>query len=186
MNGSLDDLRCTGNSLMKRSYKSIVTAGLALALSTFAFHLYAAWSKEGPATVAHSQPVQALREERLATLRRIVDLIDRRYHSGSASMAELLAAQRDLAEAQLEASATQEERVQVLEKMVSDASILDDQAVQLARKNVVSEESALAIKADLLQLKIRLNQAQAESSPKRHDCQEDATVASPLKQAHEY
>ena len=181
MKGSLDDLGCTGKSKMRRYHKAIVTAGLALALGSFGFHLYAAWSKAEPSAGAQTQQVQALREDRLATLRRIVDLIDRRYHSGSASMAELLAAKRDVAEAELEACSSQKERVRVLEKMVADTSILEGQAVQLARKKVATEESALAIKADLLRLKIRLEEAQAELSSELDSGQETASGSLPLR-----
>src|SRR5690242_20487426 len=152
MKESLNQFRCTGQSIVRLRYKSIVTAGIALALGSFAFHLYAARSRGEPAPAAQTQQVQALRDQRLATLRRIVDLIDGRYHSGSASMAELLAAKRDVGEAELEACADQKERVRLLEKMVDDTSVLEDQAVQLAQKNVATEELALAVKADLLRL----------------------------------
>jgi hypothetical protein len=66
-------------------------------------------------------------------------------------------------------------------KMVADTSILEGQAVQLARKNVATEESALAIKADLLRLKIRLEEAQAESWCDPHSGQETASGSLPLR-----
>jgi hypothetical protein len=181
MKESIDQLGRTGKSIVTLYYRGIVTASLALALGNFGFHLYAAWSKAEPAAALQTQQVQALREERLATLHKIVDLINHRYHSGSASMAELLAAKRDVGEGELEACAGQKERVRVLEKMVEDTSILEGQAAQLARKDVATEESALAIKADLLRLKIRLNQAQAESSCDSHIGHELAPGSLPLR-----
>jgi hypothetical protein len=105
-----------------------------------------------------------LQEERLATLRKIVDLVDQRRRQGGASVAELALAKRNVAEAELELCTSQAERVTVLEKIVEEARILASQAAQLAQDNVASQEAALATKADLLQSQVRLELARAEMS----------------------
>jgi hypothetical protein len=105
-----------------------------------------------------------LQEERLATLRQIVELVDQKRRQGSASMAELALAKRDVAEAELEICANQTERVIILEKIAEDARIFESKAAQLAQDNIASQEFALAMKADWLKSRIRLELARAELS----------------------
>jgi hypothetical protein len=154
----------------------MLAAGFTLALASLAVHLFAALPPRKVFPPSEAQQIGQLREERLATLRRIVELVDQRHRSGSASMAELVLAKRDVAEAELEICTNQMDRVFVLQKMVEDAAVLEVQAVRLAQKNVASEEAALAAKAGLLQLKIRLEDAQAQLSKQLQSCETEGTA----------
>ena len=152
-----------------------------MALAGVGIHLFAAWPTGQTFSAAKVQQIRGLHEERLAALRKRVELVEQRCRSGSGSRAELLAAKRDVAEAELDTCASQEERVRVLEKMIADATILESQAAELARKNVASEEVALVIKADLLQLKIRLEEAQSELSSDPQGCNEKLRLSQQFK-----
>ncbi len=181
MRRSFDHLRYQKQPAVKLGYKGILVASLMIALTGAGFHLFAAWPAAEAVPPAKTQQAQALRLDRLATLRRRVDLVDQRYRTGSGSRSELLAAKRDVAEAELDTCAPQKERVSVLEKMVDDANILECQAAELARKNVATEEAALVIKADLLQLKIRLEEAQAALSRELQCGEEKPLLSQQLK-----
>jgi len=152
------------NQVFKLCYRSIFAAGLAIGLTTLGIYLYPARlaGQVPPGTDRHA--IRELQEERLATLRKIAELIDQKRRQGSASMAELALANRDVAEAELEICANQAERVIILEKLVEDARIFESKAAQLAQDNVASQEFALAMKADWLKARIRLELARAELS----------------------
>jgi hypothetical protein len=152
------------SQVFRLRYRSIFAAGLAIALASLGIYLYPARLAGQVPSGTDPHPIRELQEERLATLRTIVELVDQKRRQGSASMAELASANRDVAEAELEICATQTERVIVLEKIVEKARILESQAAQLAQDNLASQEVALAMKADLLKSRIRLERARAESS----------------------
>ena len=140
----------------------IFTASLTIFLASVGVYLYPARLAGEVPLRADTHQVGALREERLTTLRKIVNLVEQRRRKGSASMVDLVWAKRNVAEAELEICATQKERVMVLERIVEEARILESQAAQLAQNNAASEEVAWAMKADLLQSRIRLELARAE------------------------
>lgn len=152
------------SQVFKLRYRTIFAAGLAIALTSLGMYLYPVLlaGQVSPGTDRHS--IRELQEERLATLRQIVELVDQKRRQGSASMAELALAKRDIAEAELEICANQTERVIILEKLVEDARIFESKAAQLAHENLVSREVALAMKADWLKSRIRLELARAELS----------------------
>jgi hypothetical protein len=152
------------SQVFRLRYRTIFAAGLAIALASLGIYLYPALlaGQVPSGTVPH--PIRELQEERLATLRKIADLIDQKRRQGNASMAELALANRDVAEAELEICANQTERVIILEKIVEDARIFESKAAQLAQDNVASQEVALAMKADWLKSRIRLELARAELS----------------------
>jgi hypothetical protein len=137
---------------------------LAITLASLGILLYATRLAGETPSQANAHPVRALQEERLATLRKIVDLVDQRRRHGSASMSELVLAKRNVAEAELELCTSPTERVMVLEKIVEGARILESQAAQGGHDNLVSQEVVLAMKADLLRSQIRLELARAELS----------------------
>jgi hypothetical protein len=152
------------SQVFKLRYRTILVAGLAIALTSLGIYLYPALlaGQVPPGTDRH--PIRELQEERLSTLRQIVELIDQKRRQGNASMAELALAKRDVAEAELEMCANQAERVIILEKLVEDARIFKSKAAQLAQDNLVSQEVALAMKADWLKARLRLELARAELS----------------------
>ena len=142
----------------------IFAASLALALASLGVYLYPARLAGQVPSGTDTHPIRELQEERLATLRKIADLVDQKRRQGSASMAALALAKRDVAEAELELCANQTDLVIVLEKIVEEARLLESQAAQLAQNNLASQEMALAMKADLLLSQIRLELARADLS----------------------
>ena len=152
------------NQVFRLRNRTLFAAGLAIALAGLGIYLYPTRLAGQVSSGADPHPIRELQEERLATLRTIVELVDQKRRQGSASMAELALANRDVAEAELEICANQTERVIILEKIVEDARILESQAAQLAQNNLASQEVALAMKADWLKSRIRLELARAELS----------------------
>jgi hypothetical protein len=152
------------NQVSKPRSRRIFATSVAIALVSLGTLLYAARIAGQVPSGTNAHQVRELQEERLAILRTIVDLVEQRRQQGGASMAELVLAKRNVAEAELELSTTQAERVLILEKIVEDARILESQASQLALDNVASQEVALALKADLLRSQVRLEVARAELS----------------------
>ncbi len=152
------------SQVFRLRYRTIFAAGLAIALASLAFYLYPARLAGQVSSGTYPHPIRELQEERLATLRQIVEVIDQKRRQGSASMAELAFAKQDVAEAELEICANQSDRVKVLEQIVEDARIIASKAAQLAQENLLSQEVALAMKADWLKSQIRLEMARAELS----------------------
>lgn len=152
------------SQVFRLRYRTIFAAGLAIGLTTLGIYLYPALLAGQVSSGTDPDPIRELQEERLATLRQIVEVVDQKRRQGSASMAELASAKREVAEAELEICANQTERVIILEKIVEDARIFESKAAQLAQENLASQEFALAMKADWLKSRIRLELARAELS----------------------
>jgi len=152
------------SQVFRLRYRTIYAAGLAIALVSLGIYLYPARLAGQVPSGTDPHPIRELQEERLNTLRTIVDLLDQKRRQGSASMAEVASAKREVAEAELEICTNQTERVIVLEQLVEDATIIESKAAQLAQENLASQEVALAMKADLLKSRIRLELARAELS----------------------
>lgn len=148
--------------VFRRRYRILFASSLTIALAGLGMYLYPARLAGQVSSGTDPHPIRELQEERLATLRKIADLVDQKRREGSASMAEVASAKREVAEAELEICANQADRVLVLERIVEDSSLLASQAVQLAQSNLASQEVALAMKADLLRSRIRLELARAE------------------------
>lgn len=149
------------NQNIRLRSRTIFAAGLAIALGSLGIYLYPARLAGQVPSGTDPHPIRALQEERLATLRTIVEIVDQKRRQGGASMAELAAAKREVAEAELEVCANPADRVKVLERIVADARIIADKAAQLAQDNLISQELALAMKAELLRSQIRLELARA-------------------------
>jgi hypothetical protein len=150
------------SQLFRLRNRKLFVASLAIVLASLAIYLYPARLAGQVPSGTGAHPIRELQEERLATLRKIADLVDQKRRQGSASMAEVASAKREVAEAELEICASQTDRVMVLERIVEDTRLLASQAAQLAQNNLASQEVALAMKADLLRSQIRLELARAE------------------------
>jgi hypothetical protein len=148
--------------VFKLRSRRIVSVSLAIALANLGLLLYATRLTGQVPLGTNAQPVRALQEERLATLRKIADLVEQRRRQGGASMAEVALAKRNVAEAELELCTSPADRVTVIEKIVDEARTLESQAAQRAQDNLACQEVALAMKADLLRWQVRLEQARAE------------------------
>lgn len=154
--------RASRYHVLRLRARRVLVASFAIALAGLGAYLYPARLAGQVCSGTDSNPIRQLQEERLATLRRRADLVDQKRRQGSASMAEAASAKRDVAEAELEICANQADRVLVLERIVDDSGFLASQAAQLAQNNFASQEVALAMKADWLHSKIRLELARAE------------------------
>lgn len=160
----------TLSHVFKLRSRRIFAASLAIALASLGIHLYADRLAGQVPLGTNAHPVRELQEERLATLRKIVDLVDQRRRHGSASMAEFVVAKRNVAEAELENCTNPAERVMVLEKIVEEAKVLESQAARRAQDDNACQEVALAMKADLLRWQVRLERARAELSSELNGC----------------
>ena len=173
------------SQVFRLRHRTIFAACLAIALASLGIYLYPTRLAGQVASGTDPQPIRELQEERLATLRQIVEVVDQKRRQGSASMAEVASAKREVAEAELEICTNQTERVIVLEKIVEDARIIASKAAQLAQDNLVSQEVALAMKADWLKSRIRLELARAELSNElngRRQKRAPTGLASPVAQ----
>jgi hypothetical protein len=83
-------------------YRTLFAASLTIALASLAFCLYPARLAGQVSSGRDAHPIGELQEERLATLRQLADLVDQKRREGSASMAEVASARREVAEAELE------------------------------------------------------------------------------------
>ena len=97
-----------------------------------------------------------LLKQRRDTLARAVDLQIAYYRDGNCDFEEVITAQRNLHEAELDAAKTREQRVAILEKQLKSAQ----QSVAVAKTKFENgaggETDMLQAKADLLHVKIRL------------------------------
>lgn len=148
-------------------YRTLFAASLTLALVFLGLHLCPARLAGQVPSGSDPHPIRELQEERLATLQQIADLVNQRRRQGSASVAEVVSARREVAEAELEMCSSQIDRVRLLEQIVEDARLLANQAAQRAQDNLASQEVALTMKADWLQSQIRLERARAEWAGER-------------------
>lgn len=147
--------------VLRRRSRTLLAASLAIALAGLGAYLHPAPLAGQASAGADFPSIRELREERLATLRNLADLVDQKRRQGSASMVEVASAKREVAEAELETCANQADRVWVLERIVEDSRLLASQVAQLAQNNLASQEVALAMKAELLRSQIRLELARA-------------------------
>ena len=136
----------TLSNIFKLRSRRVFAASLLIALGSLGIPLHADWLAGQVPLRTNTHQVRDLQEKRLATLRKIVDLVDQRFRHGGASMAELILAKRNVAEAELELCTSQAERILVFERIVEDVRVLESQAAQLAQDNAASQEVALAMR----------------------------------------
>jgi outer membrane protein TolC len=109
-----------------------------------------------------------LQTQRVATLKQLAELQFAMYRSGECFVHEVLTAQHDLFEAQLEMAETPAQRIALLESQVKMAKQTLDAAENLCAVGQVSRCDPLRAKAALLGVEIKLLQelARAEPPPK--------------------
>lgn len=126
-----------------------------------AITLKAAQTKE-PA--AEDAKIQALLEERLATLKQLAAVTEKAYRSGNATFAEVAQANALLLKAELELCKTDKERLAVHEKAVGLAKDSENVAAQLFQTGRATQASVLAAKANRLEAEIALQRAKARAA----------------------
>jgi len=109
-----------------------------------------------------SDRISELKEQRLATLRRLVTVTTEHYKNGEASLEDLCSAKRAKDEAELELCASKNTKIAILERIVQEAKQLEEQSTRLVANKLASESCLLKAKADRLQQEINLEQARSE------------------------
>lgn len=113
------------------------------------------------AQTSQSSRVRDLQEQRLATLRSLVEITTDHYKNGQASSDELWSATRARDEAELELCLSSAERLPVLERIVQQAKMLEEQDAKLVSNKLLSGTILLKAKADRLQQELRFKQEKA-------------------------
>jgi outer membrane protein TolC len=106
-----------------------------------------------------------LQTQRVATLKQLAELQSAMYRSGECFVHEVLTAQHDLFEAQLEMAETPAQRIALLETQLKTAKRTLEAAEQLRRAAVVSQCDPLRAKAAVLGVEIKLLQERARAKP---------------------
>ncbi len=106
--------------------------------------------------------VRDLQEQRLATLRNLVEITTEHFKNGQASSDELWAATRARDEAELELCSSSAARIAVLERIVQEAKLLEEQDAKLVSNKLLSRTLFLRAKADRLQQELVLEYARAK------------------------
>ena len=117
------------------------------------------FSRRVEAQASPSSRLHDLQEQRLATLRKLVDISTEHFKNGQMSADELRSATKAKEEAELELCTSAQERVAVLEKAVAEAKLVEDQEAKLAANMLGSETSLLKATAERLHQEILLEQA---------------------------
>jgi hypothetical protein len=120
------------------------------------------FSRSVDAQANRSNKLHDLQEQRLATLSNLVNLTTERFKNGEMSADELYSATKAKEEAELELCTSNQERVAILERGVSEAKLIEDQETKLAASKLVSETSLLKATAERLQQEILLEQARSK------------------------
>ena len=132
-----------------------------LPLPLLAVVLVGSWflhSVRGEAQTKPGGKVRELQEQRLATIRKLVDITTERYRTGQTSSDELLAATRARDDAELDLCTSNQERLAILERIVAQAKAREEQDAKLVANKLLPETSFLKAQADLLEQEIRLEQ----------------------------
>lgn len=153
-------------------YPSIlfVLAAALLALSAWPSERLSAQSPEKSAPTGNEQrdasspKVQRLQEERIAVLKELTDTVAALSGSGRAPYEDVLEAERLLAEAQLEAAATDQQRVELCAKLVDVLKRFEAHAEAQVLAARASQTSVLKAKARRLKAEIRLEQAKRKAA----------------------
>ncbi|HLW64720.1 MAG TPA: hypothetical protein VKS79_05320 [Gemmataceae bacterium] len=134
---------------------STLMAVCMISLVVFASLLHADEPK--PATA--DSKIKQLQKERLAILKDVARLAKERIRVGQGTVEELRDAERMLLDAELELCSTDKERVEVLERHLSQAQEIEQMMDKMAKAGIVRTSSSLLAKADRLQVEIALARA---------------------------
>jgi outer membrane protein TolC len=115
---------------------------------------------ETPSRAANTtDPAKEKLKERLAVLSEIVGLRQASYQLGESSLDDVLQAQTNLSESELELAATAAQRITILEHLVSVTKQREEYATRLAQEQAVSKVDLLTVKAALLRAEADLLRA---------------------------
>jgi hypothetical protein len=111
---------------------------------------------------AKSPKLEKLLEERLDTVREMVRLVSELFKNGQGTVEQMREANRMLFDAELEACASDKERLTLLENVVTEARKLEELAQAQSKAGQLPANRWLAVKADRLQAEITLERARAK------------------------
>ncbi len=106
-----------------------------------------------------------LQEQRVATLKKLLELSSAGYRQGEFALDQVLEAQHDLTEAQLEMAETPDQRIALLETQLKIAKRTLEAAEQLCRAREVSVCDTFRARAAMLGVEIKLLQERARAKP---------------------
>lgn len=118
------------------------------------------------------ESLSALMQEREQTLQKLVDIARTKYKHGEASLDFLVAAERELLDAQLDSATTARERIVILESQLRVATQHEDRMAKLVENADASPSDLMTAKANRLTAQIALlqerqKQASANNSKTR-------------------
>jgi hypothetical protein len=140
----------------------MLTAGL-LAVASFLVMSSQPRAAQEKAPSAHQME---LLKERLGVLQQVHEVASALFSHARCSFEEVLAARRQLLQAQLEAATTDKERIEILEKMVEEATKTEEVAKRLKESAQASELPVLQAKADRLTAEIQLDRGRQGEFPR--------------------
>ena len=114
------------------------------------------------AQVSQSSKVRDLQEQRLATLRNLVEITTEHYKDGQVSSDELRSATRARDEAELDLCISNAQRIVILERIVAEAKRIEEQDAELVTNKLLSRRLLLKATADRLQQQILLESAKTK------------------------
>jgi hypothetical protein len=106
-----------------------------------------------------------LQEQRVATLKKLLELSSAGYRNGEFALDQVLEAQHELTEAELEMVETPDQRIALLETQLKIAKQTLEAAEQLHRAAVVSQCDTLRARAAMLGVEIKLLQERPRTEP---------------------
>jgi len=116
-------------------------------------------------TTGNAAELRKLQANRVVVLKELVDLSFVGYREGEFALGQVLEAQHDLIDAQLEMAETPDQRIALLETQLKIAKRSFEVAEQLRRAREVSVCDPLRAKAALLAVEIKLLQERARAKP---------------------
>ena len=119
----------------------------------------------GETTTDVASELKQLQVNRVAVLKELTNLSLVGYRQGEFALDQVLAAQHDLTEAQLEMAETSEQRIALLETQLKIAQRTLEAAEQLSRAREVSVCDVLRAKAALMGVEIKLLQESDRAKP---------------------
>jgi hypothetical protein len=138
-----------------------------ISIPTLGFLMVSLWLPcstrlDAQTSTSQGSKMRDLQEQRLATLRNLVEITTEHYKNGQVSSDEVQAAARARDEAELDLCTSNAQRIAVLERIVQEARTIEEEDARLMTNNLISRRLWLKAKADRLQQQIRLEYAKTK------------------------
>lgn len=120
-----------------------------------------------PAPINAKAEIRRLRQERTKALATVLEALQTQYSSGGSDMEDLSRARTQWLAAALESADKPEARIKLLEGQRTFLEARNQEATTAYKSGVRSNEDLLRLKADLLEIQIRILQERSRSGAKR-------------------